>query len=305
MSADLRERVARAIAREFAIEAVWDSFRAEADAVLAELAPELQPQAEPVGEWVMVPRERVQHACDLLAERTYGSKARSPGHNARLVLEAMLAAPKPLPRANLNEPFGTAEQLPQAAVPRTVAVDVAREAMRVGNLYGHVRTVEGCWSEEIDERFADFMGEYAAPQPQPAPEGWPAGRAARAVWDAATQPQPQAEPVGEWVMVPREPTEARLAACVAIVLQECGETAASVGSIAFEHLMAVQRRVYESLLADAPQPQASAEDYFEAALIDLDLLHKALSKSDPKAELLIRVEDLQRRIRASLEVGRG
>ena len=29
-------------------------------------------------------------ACDLLAERTYGSRARSPGHNARLVLESAL-----------------------------------------------------------------------------------------------------------------------------------------------------------------------------------------------------------------------
>jgi hypothetical protein len=50
---------------------------------------------------------------------------------------------------------------------------------------------------------------YAAPQPQPlihesarmtsksqpqaVPEGWPAGRAARAMWDAATQPQASAE----------------------------------------------------------------------------------------------------------------
>lgn len=35
--------------------------------------------------------EAAKHACDLLAERTYGSHARSPGHNARLVLEAAIA----------------------------------------------------------------------------------------------------------------------------------------------------------------------------------------------------------------------
>lgn len=29
-------------------------------------------------------------ACDLLAERKYGNAARSPGHNARLVLEGAL-----------------------------------------------------------------------------------------------------------------------------------------------------------------------------------------------------------------------
>lgn len=35
-------------------------------------------------------RAAVQEACDLLAERKYGNDARSPGHNARLVLEAAL-----------------------------------------------------------------------------------------------------------------------------------------------------------------------------------------------------------------------
>lgn len=34
---------------------------------------------------------RVKEACDLLAERTYGSPARSPGHNARLRLEGWTA----------------------------------------------------------------------------------------------------------------------------------------------------------------------------------------------------------------------
>jgi hypothetical protein len=35
-------------------------------------------------------RVAMREACDLLAERTYGSEARSPGHNARLKLEAAL-----------------------------------------------------------------------------------------------------------------------------------------------------------------------------------------------------------------------
>jgi len=35
-------------------------------------------------------RGAIKEACDLLAERTYGNPARSPGHNARLVLEAAL-----------------------------------------------------------------------------------------------------------------------------------------------------------------------------------------------------------------------
>lgn len=40
-------------------------------------------------------REAVQQACDLLAERTHGSPARSPGHNARLCLEAALSTSVP------------------------------------------------------------------------------------------------------------------------------------------------------------------------------------------------------------------
>ncbi|WP_156041735.1 hypothetical protein [Bradyrhizobium sp. URHD0069] len=35
-------------------------------------------------------RQAIIEACDLLAERKYGSPARSPAHNARLVLEAAL-----------------------------------------------------------------------------------------------------------------------------------------------------------------------------------------------------------------------
>jgi hypothetical protein len=48
VAADLRERVARAIARdENGDETGWQAWRNEADAVLAELAPELSPKAEP------------------------------------------------------------------------------------------------------------------------------------------------------------------------------------------------------------------------------------------------------------------
>lgn len=35
-------------------------------------------------------RQAMQEACDMLAERTYGSPARSPGHNARVRLESAL-----------------------------------------------------------------------------------------------------------------------------------------------------------------------------------------------------------------------
>lgn len=35
-------------------------------------------------------RNRIREACDLLAERTHGNPARSPGHNARLHLEEAL-----------------------------------------------------------------------------------------------------------------------------------------------------------------------------------------------------------------------
>jgi hypothetical protein len=36
-------------------------------------------------------RQAIVEACDLLAERTHGNPARSPGHNARLKLERALA----------------------------------------------------------------------------------------------------------------------------------------------------------------------------------------------------------------------
>jgi acyl-CoA reductase-like NAD-dependent aldehyde dehydrogenase len=99
------------------------------------------PQPQPVGEWVMVPRERIQHACDLLAERTYGSKARSPGHNARLVLEAMLAAaPQPQAAAEFAPRI---DEGSKSAAPQASAEDVRRMcaamdfyAEQEGRLYG-------------------------------------------------------------------------------------------------------------------------------------------------------------------------
>lgn len=39
--------------------------------------------------------DAMKEACDLLAERKYGSHARSPGHNARLTLEAALSKLEP------------------------------------------------------------------------------------------------------------------------------------------------------------------------------------------------------------------
>lgn len=42
---------------------------------------------------VGVTREAIQEACDLLAERKHGNPARSPGHNARLLLESLLRPP--------------------------------------------------------------------------------------------------------------------------------------------------------------------------------------------------------------------
>lgn len=48
---------------------------------------------------VTVPRADLERVRDLLMERIYGSNARSPGHNARLEVEAMLAAAPAAPQA--------------------------------------------------------------------------------------------------------------------------------------------------------------------------------------------------------------
>lgn len=55
---------------------------------------EVKQRAQPEGQAQRL-SEAIRRACDLLAERSYGSPARSPAHNARLVLEAALAHATP------------------------------------------------------------------------------------------------------------------------------------------------------------------------------------------------------------------
>lgn len=55
---------------------------------------EVKQRAQPEGQAQRL-SEAIRQACDLLAERSYGSPARSPAHNARLVLEAALAHATP------------------------------------------------------------------------------------------------------------------------------------------------------------------------------------------------------------------
>jgi hypothetical protein len=70
-------------------EGVALSYARDIDAILS--APAAAPA--PVEGMVLVPRERLQYALDLLTERKYGNSARSPGHNAQHVIGALLAAP--------------------------------------------------------------------------------------------------------------------------------------------------------------------------------------------------------------------
>jgi hypothetical protein len=53
------------------------------------------PQTSKESDEVLRLRAAMDYACDLLAERTYGSPARSPAHNARLHLEGALAHSRP------------------------------------------------------------------------------------------------------------------------------------------------------------------------------------------------------------------
>ena len=59
-------------------------------------------------------REAIKEACDLLAERTYGNPARSPGHNARLVLEAALTPRHEAPAEPCKSCNGTGRELGSA-----------------------------------------------------------------------------------------------------------------------------------------------------------------------------------------------
>jgi NTP pyrophosphatase (non-canonical NTP hydrolase) len=126
-------------------------------------------------------RAAAQEACDLLSEKKYGSSARSPGHNARLLLERALAAdeaiaaePQPAQRdpivvavASLAAAISLLERTPKAnkAAPSDKmfnqmlddyrrALDNARDALRsqtvsaplASNASDPLETLEGnCW----------------------------------------------------------------------------------------------------------------------------------------------------------------
>ncbi|WP_449044169.1 hypothetical protein [Paracoccus versutus] len=82
---------------------VW-AGKAHPDQQLVDLAHVLaildsNPAPQPEGQ-VQRLSDAIRQACDLLAERKYGSPARSPAHNARLVLEAALT---PAPDAAQTE----------------------------------------------------------------------------------------------------------------------------------------------------------------------------------------------------------
>ena len=57
-------------------------------------------------------RRAIREACDMLAERTWGNPARSPGHNARLILETATGdgdarpAGQPTRRNPVTEDYG-------------------------------------------------------------------------------------------------------------------------------------------------------------------------------------------------------
>ena len=71
----------------------WVALPSDAE-VLAELLAEARSRAE-AAEALLADTDRAMRiACDLLAERIQGSRARSPGHNARLILEAAISNSK-------------------------------------------------------------------------------------------------------------------------------------------------------------------------------------------------------------------
>jgi hypothetical protein len=102
VAADLRERVARAIARdENGDETGWQAWCNEADAVLAELKQELAPQAEPVAyanpESIMLLREVTKNLEAVLWDRPHGDNQM-----------ALYAAPQPQASAEDVELVGLA-----------------------------------------------------------------------------------------------------------------------------------------------------------------------------------------------------
>lgn len=91
MTDSARETVRGLRARANALDAYHDIEEMRFLSGAADLIDRLQALAARQ-EGVNVLREAMQDAVDLLIERTHGHSARSPGHNARLCLEAALAA---------------------------------------------------------------------------------------------------------------------------------------------------------------------------------------------------------------------
>jgi hypothetical protein len=81
-----------------------------------------------------------REACDLLAERTYGSAARSPGHNARVRLESALSVAPPSQGMETDD-------LSREYTPTLIAFDDPPRIEYVNADVPH-------FSRRIDERFA-------------------------------------------------------------------------------------------------------------------------------------------------------
>jgi hypothetical protein len=166
--------------------------------------PAPQPQAEPVGEWVMVPREPTPAMAEAMARNAVDGdfdKDLSNGIKEKCVRlaasdyrAALAAAPQ--------------QQVDQTDWHRIARVQSAKLAAALN---------EPGAQERLD--------------------------AALLAWKQPS-PQPQAEPVGEWVMVPREPTDAMTT------------SALYEADVSTE----VAAKAWAAMLAAAPQPQASAED---------------------------------------------
>lgn len=98
-------------------------------------------------------RAAMKESCDLLAERTHGSPARSPGHNARLCLEAALATPSPpLPESGREVERLRATLLNiQSDAERGFPIDASKLATRcrhaLASHAGVSGTVEGEWQD--------------------------------------------------------------------------------------------------------------------------------------------------------------
>lgn len=72
-------------------------------------------------------REAIQEACDLLTERKHGSPARSPAHNARLLLEAALSMPA------AQDGWRGIESAPMAKEPKFETSQFAKVIARFGD----------------------------------------------------------------------------------------------------------------------------------------------------------------------------